>query len=335
MHKTEASLTSALTADFCIKTCHPKWERLLPKQFTIAATENSPTSLKLKVKIETTDMAEKNSVMSLVDCRATGEFIDRHYAKSQHFTLVKLTRPIPVYNVNGTANEAGSITEVVNLILCYKNHSERTTFTISGLGKQELILGHSWLQKHNPKMNWVTGEVKMSRCPPCCCPGCRDEVHQEQVTQKAKSWRKDTCTAGPIPEISHDSNSNSSDEDMSDAPSESPSMEERDHMLTTGLLPPTSSMDIRASSTISQHLAEAFKANSEAESPPIPEYLKEFTSVFSKKSFDALPEIRGWDHAIEIIPRSKTSNCKVYPMTPSEQRELDAFLKENLETGCI
>ena len=132
VHKTEASPTSTLTADFCIKTCHPKWERPLPKQFTIAATENSPTSLKLKVEIKTTDTVEKNSVMSLVDCRATEEFIDRHYAKSQHFTLVKLTQPIPVYNVDGTVNKAGLITEVVNLILYYKNHSERTTFTVSG-----------------------------------------------------------------------------------------------------------------------------------------------------------------------------------------------------------
>ena len=122
---------------------------------------------------------------------------------------------------------------------------------------------------------------------------------------------------------------------MSNAPSESPSMEEGDHILATGLLPPISSMDIRASSTISQRLVEAFKANSKGESPPIAEYLKEFTSIFSKKSFDALPEISEWDQAIKIIPRSKTSNCKVHPLTLSEQKELDVFLKENLETGCI
>jgi hypothetical protein len=51
-------------------------------------------------------------------------------------------------------------------------------------------------------------------------------------------------------------------------------------------------MDIRASSTISQCLAEAFKTNSEVDSPPIPEYLKEFTSVFSKNSFDVLPKLK-------------------------------------------
>ena len=82
-------------------------------------------------------------------------------------------------------------------------------------------------------------------------------------------------------------------------------------------------------------LAEAFKANCEAQSPPIPEYLTEFTSIFSKKSFDILPEPKQWDHAVRIIPGSKASNCKVYLLSLPEQKELDAFLKENLETGRI
>jgi len=72
----------------------------------------------------------------------------------------------PVYNVDRTLNEAGSITEVVDLILRYWNHSEQTLFSVTGLGKQKLIPGHSWLLKHNPEIDWMTGEVKMSRCPP-------------------------------------------------------------------------------------------------------------------------------------------------------------------------
>ena len=174
----------------------------------------------------------------------------------------------------------------------------------------------------------------MSRCPPQCRLGCRDEVHQQCVAQKAESRWKDTCTAGPIPKIDHNSDSSdSSDQDNLDVSSES--LEDGDHILATDLLPPPSSADIRASSTISQQLAEAFKANSEAESPPILEHLKEFTSVFSKKTFDILPEPKEWDHAIKIIPELKASDCKVYPLSPSEQKELDMFLKENLETGHI
>jgi hypothetical protein len=118
---------------------------LLSGKFVIAVTKENPTSLKLKVEIETTDTAEKKSISALVDCGATGEFIDRHYTKSSCFNLIKLAHLIPVYNIDGTLNEAGSIMEVVNLILHYKNHLERTTFAVCGLGKQKLILGHAWL----------------------------------------------------------------------------------------------------------------------------------------------------------------------------------------------
>ena len=310
----------------------PKWEKSLPKKYVVSATDDGRSSLKLKVEIETLDTAETKSVSALVDSGATGDIIDRHFAKSCRFNLVKLAQPIPVYNVDGTLNEAGSITEVVNLILRYKGHSERTTFAVSGIGKQKLILGHTWLQKHNPEIDWTSGEVKMSRCPPRCCPGCRDEVRQERIAKKAEIRRKDMCNVGPVPDVDHDSDFS---DDLSDTSSETLSIEDGDRILATGLLPPPSSVDIRASSTISQRLAEAFKANSEAEAPPIPEYLKEFTSVFSKQSFDVLPEPKEWDHAVELIPGSKASNCKVYPLSPTEQKELDAFLKENLETGRI
>ena len=62
--------------------CHPRWEKLLPEKFIVAAMEENPTSLKLKVEIKTMDMVEKKSITSLVDCGATREFIDQHYTKS-------------------------------------------------------------------------------------------------------------------------------------------------------------------------------------------------------------------------------------------------------------
>ena len=135
--------------------------------------------------------------------------------------------------------------------------------------------------------------------------------------------------------INHDSkdpdgSKNSEDSDLEEIPI---SVEEGDCILAAGLFPHPS-VNIRASSTISQRLAEAHQANTEALNP-ILEYLKEFTSVFSKQSFDTLPEPKEWDHAVELIPGSKPSGCKIYPLSPTEQKELDAFLKENLEMGQI
>ena len=122
----------------------------------------------------------------------------------------------------------------------------------------------------------------MSRCPLCCCSRCRDELCQERIAWKMETRRIDTCSIGPAPEINHDSDLDS-EFDTVDLKDEPTSVEEGDQILATGLLP-SPSIEIRASSTISQSLAEAFQANTEL-TTPIPDYLKEFTSMFSKQSF--------------------------------------------------
>jgi len=112
-------------------------------------------------------------------------------------------------------------------------------------------------------------------------------------------------------------------------------LEDGDRIWATGLLPEPEY--IRASSTISQHLAEAFKRNSEPldYEKHIPPHLRDFHSVFSKESFDDLPESKPWDHTVELIPDATPKSCKVYPLTASEQKELDGFLKENFDSGRI
>jgi len=219
----------------------------------------------------------------------------------------------------------------MRLVLSLKwwNHLEWTLFAVTGLGKQKLILGHSWLQKHNPEIDWVTGEVKMSRCPPQCCSRCRDKARVERIAQKAEIQQTEAVSDGPVPELHMDSEEEESEE------AEEP-IESGDCIFAIGLVPAPA--EIQATSSVSQWLAEAFKCNSEASAPSrrsVLEYLKEFDSVFSKESFDALPEYKKWDHAVKLIPEEKASNCKVYPLAPTEQKELDQFLKENLETGRI
>jgi len=83
-----------------------------------------------------------------------------------------LSRNIPVFNVDGSPNEAGQISEVVDVVLRYKTHSERMLLAISRLRKQNLILGYDWLKDHNPKIDWEKGEVEMTRYPLRCEEGC-------------------------------------------------------------------------------------------------------------------------------------------------------------------
>jgi len=97
----------------------PQWERRLPKQPTIGAAEIGPNSLYLKIEIESTQTQRKYGIRALVDSGATGLFIDREYVKSNQIPTRKLSVVIPVYNVDGTTNTAGSISEVVELLLRY------------------------------------------------------------------------------------------------------------------------------------------------------------------------------------------------------------------------
>jgi len=159
-----------------------KWEKRLPKLLSISALDMQGTSLLLPVEIGTTDMSELHSVKALLDCGATGSFIDRDFIRLKGMNTQTLSRNIPVFNVDGSPNEAGQISEVVDVVLRYKTHSERMLLAISGLGKQNLILGYNWLKDHNPKIDWKKGEVEMTRCP-LWCKGGR-ALRKEQTRQK-------------------------------------------------------------------------------------------------------------------------------------------------------
>jgi len=54
----------------------------------------------------------------------------------------------------------------VEVNVYYKNHIERMRMDVCNLGRTDIILGMPWLQAHNPEINWETGEVRMTRCPP-------------------------------------------------------------------------------------------------------------------------------------------------------------------------
>jgi hypothetical protein len=94
---------------------------------------------------------------------------------------------------------------------------------------------------------------------------------------------------------------------------------------------------VRASSTVSRRLAEAFAKNSKPKDfyDIVPMSLHTYADVFSETAFDSLPERRKWDHTIELEHEPSPGFRKVYPMTLTEQTEMDAFLEEALATGRI
>ena len=142
---------------------------------------NVRRSTKALVQLENPATLATVTSNALVDCGATGCFLDKFFVRKHRFPTRRLARPIPVYNIDGTRNEQGSVEEMVDLRMRFGDHVERMTFAVCSLGSTDVILGHTWLAQHNPEIDWTTGQVTMSRCPPSCAASRLATAQQHQV----------------------------------------------------------------------------------------------------------------------------------------------------------
>jgi hypothetical protein len=310
-------------------------------------------SLMVDVEIESMDTAVKRCTQALIDCGTTGCFIDIEWVKLNNIPTRPLTNPIPVYHVDGMANDAGAITDIADVILRYETHSECTQLAVTRLGKQSLILGYNWLQNHNPEINWQTKNVKMSRCP-LQCSTCRVEDKRDAKRQKLTTSQINACRSGAFPTLAEEDKDESphmdtdeTDEEVQDtgpafdddldSEVDDFTIEEDDRVFMAMVHPVDPHHFVRASSTVSGRLAEAFAKNSKPKGfeDIVPMSLHSYADIFSETAFDSLPERRKWDHAIELEREPSPGFRKVYPMTLTEQTEMDALLEEALATGRI
>jgi hypothetical protein len=238
----------------------------------------------IHAQLKTLDTGAKLGLSALLDSGATGLFLDSKFVQDNNLNTKKLPRAVPVYNVDGTLNQGGSIKEEVDMIMTYNNHSEKATFAVCNLGDKAAIIGHTWLHRHNPEIDWQTGDIQFTRCPPNC---------RVQVAKAKSDRRKRTRMMGRLPLLSEDENS-----EAEDVPETNSEMEEGDRVFVAFLHPQHT---VNATQTVSQKLAErSMKPDWDKRSfeEIVPPQYHPYKSVFSKESFDELPDKRPWDHII-------------------------------------
>src|SRR5258708_30110686 len=206
--------------------------------------------------------------------------------------------PVLVCNVDGSANENGSVMEEVHITLHFRHHSERAHLAVANLRQQMVIIGHSWLTLHNPEVDWVSQKVLMMRCPPSC---------NGHVPPKSNLPPQESATP--------------------------PSSRQEDAVYVI-LLTPEWEECICATLIPSQRLAEeALTQQAHPSGSTIPERYKDFIDIFSEEAFAHLPPHKAWDHTIELHPDAKLPRGRTFPLSPTDQKELDEFLRENLANG--
>ena len=101
-------------------------------------------------------------VAAMVNSGATSLFIDQKYAKHHQMLQTPLEHPIMPYNIDGSLNEAGSITHKVKLGLKVGQDEEKFDFLVTSLGPEKVILGLPWLRHCNPEINWQKGTMRLN-----------------------------------------------------------------------------------------------------------------------------------------------------------------------------
>jgi len=118
----------------------------------------------VKIGLKQEEEEEGVVIEALLDSGATGLVMSEEFTRKHKFRRTKLKRPVYVRNVDGTLNYAGLIVDTVEVEIFFKGHKERTLIDIIGGQRWSVILGMPWLRRHNPEIDWKTGEVKMTRC---------------------------------------------------------------------------------------------------------------------------------------------------------------------------
>jgi hypothetical protein len=114
-------------------------------------------SLQLPLSIVT--YQEKLEDIALIDSGATNNFIDFRTVNKLGLGTRKIPRPIELYNVDGTHNQAGKIERNVHLYIDNGQQRVLTPFFVTNLGKDRIILGYPWFEAFNPKIDWKEGKL--------------------------------------------------------------------------------------------------------------------------------------------------------------------------------
>jgi predicted aspartyl protease len=106
---------------------------------------------------------KKADIRALVDCGASTLFISKRFMKEKQVRTRKLTKEIPVRNIDGMSNVAGPILCFAELGLKIGDHEEeKVAFMVTDLGSDDVIIGIDWLRYHNPEIDWNAGKFVLT-----------------------------------------------------------------------------------------------------------------------------------------------------------------------------
>jgi hypothetical protein len=114
----------------------------------------------IQVKFTLEHFKGTSEEMALLDTGAMESFIDHESVLCLKLGTQKLPISRPIYNVDGTKNQCGSITHVCHLLVRKGNRKETVPFYVIDLGNDCFIFRYPWCQDFKPEIDWENSILK-------------------------------------------------------------------------------------------------------------------------------------------------------------------------------
>jgi len=137
-------------------------------------------------------------IKALVDSGCTHIGIDKQLVKEKWIQTKPINFSFKVLNIDRTKN--GEVTKVVSLEIEINGHKEQLEAAVTDLNGMDMFLGHNWLVKHNPEVNWKNAMIKFIRCPGSCKMKHQDIKFKTRRTQTTKTMVQDNSEIGKEPD---------------------------------------------------------------------------------------------------------------------------------------
>ena len=124
-----------------------------------------PNERTLHIPIRLSNGTQIIETTALVNCGATGNFIDVSLLCLLELPLEKLPKPIIANNVDGTANAKGTIRWKAHTNVLFKERTEKLKLMVLSLRCRQIILGMPWLKKWNSTIDWKRNTMMLPENP--------------------------------------------------------------------------------------------------------------------------------------------------------------------------
>ena len=132
---------------------------------------------------------KKLKVKILVDSKCTYIEINEQLVKDKRIQMKLINFLFEVFNADGTKNR--EVTRVALLEIKINSHKEQLEAAVTDLNGMDMFLGHDWLVKHNPEVNWKNSTIRFTRCPGGCTMKYEDIRFKTRRTKTMETIEQD------------------------------------------------------------------------------------------------------------------------------------------------